>query len=42
MKIAHWNVKGLGVGEKEGMVRKFIRYKKLSFLGLVETKKGNN
>ena len=41
MKVAIWNVRGLGGGRKEGMIRKFLKEKKHSLLGLVETKKSS-
>ena len=41
MKIACWNVRGLGGDGKVGMVRKFIKEHNLSFLGIVETKKAS-
>ena len=38
MNLISWNIKGLGGDEKQGVIRKFIREKKVFFLGLIETK----
>ena len=38
MNLISWNIRGLGGGGKIGVLRKFIRDRKVSFLGLVETK----
>ena len=41
MKIAVWNVRGLGSGGKVSMIRKLMREKQISFMGIIETKKSS-
>ena len=38
MKIATWNVRGLGSQQKKSMVKNFIKDECVDFIGLVETK----
>ena len=38
MNFISWNIRDLGGGGKHGVIRKLLREKKVSFLGLVETK----
>ena len=38
MNFALWNIRGIGKGEKTMPIRKIVEEKKVSFMGLVETK----
>ena len=38
MKVASWNIRGLGAGEKKSTVKRLIREENIELMGLVETK----
>ena len=38
MNFLCWNIRGIGKGEKTMSVRKIVGEKKITFMGLVETK----
>jgi len=38
MKIAVWNIRGIGSSSKKNMIRSLIREKAIDIIGLVESK----
>ena len=38
MNCLFWNIRGIGKGERSMSIRKLVEQKKVSFMGLVETK----
>ena len=42
MNCITWNIRGIGKGEKSISIRKMIEKRKITFLGLVETKHRNS
>ena len=42
MNCLVWNIRGIGKGEKSLSIRKIIQEKKITFIGLVETKHRNS
>ena len=42
MNCLVWNIRGIGKGEKSLSIRKIIQEKKITFMGLVETKHRNS